>query len=335
MPHGTGIGDMVNLRPLLRAIAGAHPGGRVSVLADASVEWLLPEGVARVGSVHGVRPWRRLAFGGPAARAAGALSVPAAARLMRPVVGTSLVRLMTRYLELQEYPVVHNLLEDFALIERVRGRWAPGRRPAGPNLVDHLAAALEGRGVAVPPEARVPSLQAAPAAIAGPPPAVISPFAGSTLKEAPPALWRAVIGRLTASGLRTLVLEAPGRTVDPGLAAMPGVTVVRRPLPELVPILAAAAVFIGPDSGMLHVAAATGVPHVGLFGATEAGFSGPYPRPHGRLLQAPAEHPPVCRDCAAAQLLPVARCPVYAGATCLSTISAVAVVGAAESVARR
>ena len=40
---------------------------------------------------------------------------------------------------------------------------------------------------------------------------------------------------------------------------------------------------VGPDTGPLHLAAALGVPTVGLFGPTDPGRNGPYGRHHKSL----------------------------------------------------
>ncbi|MBN8898512.1 MAG: glycosyltransferase family 9 protein [Rhodospirillales bacterium] len=78
-----------------------------------------------------------------------------------------------------------------------------------------------------------------------------------------------------------LVLGGPGPTeramAAPLLAALPtaidlvgGLTV-----PEAAACLARAALFVGNDSGLMHVAAASGAPTIGLFGPTNAAEYGP------------------------------------------------------------
>ncbi len=49
----------------------------------------------------------------------------------------------------------------------------------------------------------------------------------------------------------------------------------RRPLDEVAALIAGAAVVIGVDTGLLHVAAALGVPLVGIFAGSEPGLTGP------------------------------------------------------------
>ncbi len=49
----------------------------------------------------------------------------------------------------------------------------------------------------------------------------------------------------------------------------------RRPLDEVAALIAGASVVVGVDTGLLHVAAALGVPLVGVFVASEPGLTGP------------------------------------------------------------
>ena len=46
-------------------------------------------------------------------------------------------------------------------------------------------------------------------------------------------------------------------------------------LPEVAAVLARAAIFIGNDSGLMHLAAAAGAPTLGLFGPTPSDEYGP------------------------------------------------------------
>lgn len=89
--------------------------------------------------------------------------------------------------------------------------------------------------------------------------AVIHPFSGSAKKNWPLERFRAVAARLAAQ-LPVLWCAGPQEPLDEA---------VRFPsLAELIPWLASAAVYIGNDSGISHLAAACGVPVVTLFGPT-------------------------------------------------------------------
>lgn len=74
-------------------------------------------------------------------------------------------------------------------------------------------------------------------------------------------------------GARAAILGGPGAAeaamAAPVLAALGGQAVDlvgRLALPEAAAVLARAAVFVGNDSGLMHLAAATGTPTIGLFG---------------------------------------------------------------------
>lgn len=334
VPHGTGIGDMVNLAPLLRAIAAAHGGSRMFVLCDPVLAWLLPEGATSAGSVHGVGPWRRLDRNGLPGRGLARLSVPAAGRLLSPLVSRRTTRWMSGYLGRQEFPVVINLLETLTGLDRASDRWTRGPwQPERRHVIDLLAEALEAQGIAVPADRRVPRIEVTTVAPSPGPTALINPGSGSTLKEAPIELWVDVIRGLHDLGLRALVLGAPGTRTDPRLlAAAPDVRPIRMPLRELPPLIAGAAVVISPDTGILHLASAIGRPHVGIFGPTDPAFCGPYRPARGEVVETSFEHPPLCRGCWRAQMLPSARCPIFEPANCLSTISALAVIDAVQRV---
>jgi hypothetical protein len=109
--------------------------------------------------------------------------------------------------------------------------------------------------------------------------AVIHPFSGSPRKNWPLERFRAVAGRLAR---RMPVYWSAGPEEELAEA-------VRFPdLRGLARWLAAAAVYIGNDSGISHLAAACGVPVIALFGPTDARVWAP----RGRVCVLPFETPP-------------------------------------------
>lgn len=105
-------------------------------------------------------------------------------------------------------------------------------------------------------------------------------------------------GRL--EGARPVVLAGPGATeaamAAPVLAALPGAIdlVGRLELPEAAALLARCALFIGNDSGLMHLSAAAGVPTLGLFGPTPASEYAPIgPRARAVLAQGAAGQAPM------------------------------------------
>lgn len=109
--------------------------------------------------------------------------------------------------------------------------------------------------------------------------AVIHPFSGSPRKNWPLGNFRAVADRL-ACRMPVYWCAGPEEELDEA---------VRWPdLGGLARWLAAAAVYIGNDSGISHLAAACGVPVVALFGPTDPGVWAP----RGRACVMPFESPP-------------------------------------------
>ena len=86
------------------------------------------------------------------------------------------------------------------------------------------------------------------------------------------------------AGARPVLLGGPGEAeramAAPVVAALPGALdlVGRLSLPEAAALLARAGLFVGNDSGLMHLSAAAGAPTLGLFGPTPAGEYGPVGR---------------------------------------------------------
>jgi heptosyltransferase III len=82
-------------------------------------------------------------------------------------------------------------------------------------------------------------------------------------------------------GTRAVILGGPGPAeramAAPLLNAMPGALdlVGTLSLPEVAAVLRRASLFIGNDSGLMHLAAAAGAPTIGLFGPTDAATYAP------------------------------------------------------------
>lgn len=95
--------------------------------------------------------------------------------------------------------------------------------------------------------------------------------------------FAALARRLATAGFHSLVFEGPSeRGVGDGIAAgNPGVTVVREGiLLREAALMERLAAFVSNDSGLLHVAAACGVPTVGIYAATNPRWTAPWGVPH-------------------------------------------------------
>lgn len=160
-----------------------------------------------------------------------------------------------------------------------------GRRP-GHRLV-HIGAVL---GLDPPP---LPVAWTAPeddsraaALLPGGPWLVLGPTANWEPKVWPAERFVTVARALAApggalAGARVAVLGGPGAAeramAEPVLAALPGAVdlVGTLSLPEVAAVLRRAALYLGNDSGLMHLAGAAGAPVVGLFGQSDAREYGP------------------------------------------------------------
>jgi heptosyltransferase III len=115
----------------------------------------------------------------------------------------------------------------------------------------------------------------------------LGPSANWTLKVWPAERFVALFRALTApgaalEGARAAVLAGPGE-VERAMAALvlaalgeAAVDLVGLlSLPEAAAVLDRCALFVGNDSGLMHLSAATGTPTLGLFGPSEVGEYGP------------------------------------------------------------
>jgi ADP-heptose:LPS heptosyltransferase len=186
------------------------------------------------------------------------------------------------------------------LVARRRAVMRGGRRP-GHRLL-HLAQAL---GVSPAPRPVAwfgPAEQARAAALLpdGAPVLALGPTANWVRKVWPPDRFLTLARLLTAPGsalhgARIAVLGGPGAQeramAAPVLAGLPGALdlVGALDLPEAAAVLARCTLFVGNDSGLMHLSAATGTATIGLFGPTPAAEYAPVGR---RALAVLAKGPP-------------------------------------------
>lgn len=118
--------------------------------------------------------------------------------------------------------------------------------------------------------------------------AVVHPAPLYAYKAWPLAAWQALIAWLGRQGLRVVVTGGPGaeerafvaRVVENAPAGAAIDASGRLALAELTPLLEGARAYVGPDTSVTHLAAATGVPTVALFGPSNAVVWGPWPQGH-------------------------------------------------------
>jgi heptosyltransferase-1 len=109
--------------------------------------------------------------------------------------------------------------------------------------------------------------------------ALVTPGAGWGAKQWPAERFGAVAKALAKHNLKTLVNAAPGEeelAQQVAEAAGGHAFAVRCRIGELIALTRRARIFIGGDTGPLHLAAALGIPAVGLFGPTDPVRTGPF-----------------------------------------------------------
>jgi heptosyltransferase-1 len=143
-----------------------------------------------------------------------------------------------------------------------------------------------------------------PLGLEGRPFAVLHPGSSAfgAYKRWPADRFGMLADRLAASGIPGIVVWGPGEQAmarslveqSAGSTGGAGVhlAIETTPLSVLVALLRRAAVFIGNDSGPLHVASACGTPTVGLYGPKDPGIYAPYMAPRAILY-----HPLPCSPC--------------------------------------
>ena len=95
--------------------------------------------------------------------------------------------------------------------------------------------------------------------------------------------WRALAAALTERGLTVVATGGPGsverRYLDEVWRGAAGVRRLDAQLdwPQLAGLLGSARVYVGPDTSVTHLAAATGCPTVALYGPTDPRLWGPWP----------------------------------------------------------
>ncbi len=269
----TRIGDAVLSTGLLDHLLRAHPGARITVACGPAAEGVFTRmpGLDRLivlrkrrWSAHWLSLWAQVAF------TAWDLVIDLRASALAWMVPA-----------------------------RARATAKGGRRPG--HRLAHLGMLL---GLTPPPlpvawtaatdEAKAASL------MPGGPWLVLGPTANWDQKVWPAERFVQVAQALTApgaalEGARIAILGGPGdgerAMAAPVLQALPGALdlVGTLALPEVAAVLKRAALFIGNDSGLMHLSAAAGARTIGLFGrssAAEYGPSGP------RAVAVEADGPP-------------------------------------------
>lgn len=302
-----GIGDLVMETPLLQALRRAAPRARITALGARPALELL-EVDERLDALACVQDWG-LAHWGDSGSAAIAERVH-------------------RWLSEQRFDVVLDPSHAVAAVRDIL--WQRGGCLLDTGLWIQDAALAEDGGVAAicraaeygwglgeasvdtEPELRIGAVDHAHArewlaqsGVEAERLAAVSPVASSSLKRWPAERLAAIADRLADRGYRVLVLQGPqeacGRAVVQAMRRPDAaVTVDRVCLRTTAALLARCDVFVGNDTGLMHMAAAVGTPVFAVFGPTSPQVYLP-PGQHGCAPQIPCPYrhtrrfgPPEC-----------------------------------------
>ena len=108
--------------------------------------------------------------------------------------------------------------------------------------------------------------------------AIINPGAGWGAKQWPVERYSEIARWLTARGITPLINFGPGEDdlAREVLYHAPGSQLLQASMSRLIAMTRRAALFVGGDTGPMHLAAALGVAVVALFGPTDPARNGPY-----------------------------------------------------------
>lgn len=306
----TSLGDVIHTLPMAAAIRSYDPAIRIIWLAEEREQVLLRDNpvVDEVVTIP-LRRWRN--------QAVSIAGLPQAVRELRALLGQLRLLRIDVAIDVQGWP---HKSSPLAWITRapvrvgfVRGyarhplatlftthRITPPRRAK--HIVDRNLALLEPLQIYPVGEPRFPLPAFAEAQKAADAwlrahgvgetswLVAVLPSTRGGAKMWPAALYRELAGRLLMDPeVVLLILGGPGEEalleeVRRGLPAARALAWAPRPIPELVATLRRAQLVIGNDTGPLHVAAAAGVPSLGLFGPTNGERNGPYGS-HGAFVQ--------------------------------------------------
>ena len=156
--------------------------------------------------------------------------------------------------------------------------------------------------------------------------AVIHPAAVMSTKRWSPEGFASVGRRLSSLGLRPVLTSGPGEEAVVAETArhLPNnLILLGLPIPRLAELIRGATIYVGNDSGPMHLAAAVGTPTVAVWGSSDSKRWHPWQVAH-KVVQNPFD----CNPC------PGYRCLVAKTPLCIESVTEDQVVEAAESLVR-
>jgi len=271
------LGDVLFATPVIASLRGAFPQAMIDVLVFADTAGIL-EGNRDIDHVVTMQPrpgvWRGvalalrlirrydLAISTQSGDRPTAFALIAGRRQVGPIDGGRRGALRRRALSrsVEPQPGLHRLEEMLRLVDAV-----------GIARVGHLVCP---GGAPLPSAVRQAASQ---------PYAVVHAAPMFVYKRWTLDGWRALAAGLRARGLKIMATGGPAAAersyLDEAWDALPDVVRVdgRLSWPELAALLSGARLFVGPDTSVTHLAAASGCPTVALYGPTDPRLWGPVP----------------------------------------------------------
>jgi len=302
LPFADGIGDFVNMQPLLKAVSRRFPGATVKVAASGYANYLLPTD----SSIKVVTPsWFQKEPGPMAQWMRHFIPQRVTAWFAGPVLKHELggdidLVINTIYLWEREMDFPHY--------------WTPQTppRPGATHTLDCLANVLERElEIIITHEERYPRLEvrasaqvwvndfAAQQELGMQPLVALVPDSNMLIKKWPAHHWAWLNDALRERGYQTLLFAPKEATVAQAImlrAKQPPIQ-VSTTLDNVAVLMERCQMAIGVDTGLLHIASAVGTPWLGLFGPTNPEVTGPYDRRIGKALVAPFMRGESCRNC--------------------------------------
>lgn len=300
IPFADGIGDFINVQPLLAALKRGFPQAHFTVAAsehgnrlinDPTIDVLKPAG-------FNYEPGRMVIT-------------------LRPLLPQKLLAWMAGPMfdrELGPFDLVINFFYAWERGMNFRTYWTP-QVPPVPGAVhslDYLANELEQElRLTITQEQRQPRLVLRPLATQwaerfafdhslGEKPVVgLVPSTNMDIKRWPLRNWLKLDERLSELGCRTVLFcDQANSHVERAFAEVGSVAIpVYTALDNVAALLTKCDLVVGVDTGLLHMAGALDVPWVGLFGPTNPDVTGPYDKSNGISLVAPFPKEPTCGGC--------------------------------------
>lgn len=300
IPFADGIGDFINVQPLLAALRRRFPESAFTVAASEHGNQLINDPYIEVVKPSG--------FNYEPGRMAIALRPLLPQKLLAWMAGPTFDR------ELGPFDLVINFFYAWERGMDFRTYWTPQipRVPGAVHSLDYLADELERElEITIPREQRKPYLVLRHTArrfashfwieneLDGAPVVGLVPSTNMVIKRWPLSNWLRLDARLRERGYQTVLFcDRPESSTQrafeqAGSRAIP----VYTSLDNVAGLLDRCDLVVGVDTGLLHMAGALEVPWVGLFGPTNPEVTGPYNRHNGNGLVAPFEKAPKCAGC--------------------------------------